>query len=140
LYRSILVPIDLDERDRSASSLATAATLARAFDASLTLMTVLPDWSILLRAERSPVAVRQLFDSTEARLAALGHKIENAGGLIIRVESGIVYRGILAAAREISADLIVMAPDRSKWTDAILGTTAMRVSRRAHCSVFLVRD
>ncbi|WP_447932515.1 universal stress protein [Sphingopyxis fribergensis] len=139
MYHHIILPIDLVERDRSATALATAATLARAFDASVTLMTVLSDWNLMLRAERSPAATRQLFESAHASLAALGHRMKTAGKLDCRVESGTVHRAILAAAKDIGADLIVMAAGGEHWTDAIRGTTALRVSRRAPCSVLVVR-
>lgn len=140
MYRNILVPVDLDEGGQSAGALAAAATLARAFDASLNLLTILSDWRVLARAERSPVTTRLLFESAHARLAALGQRIKNAGPVTCRVESGLAYRAILTAARGIGADLIILAPSPARWTDAIFGTTALRVSRRAQCSVLVVRD
>lgn len=140
MYRKILVPVDLHESGRSAVALAAAAMLAHASDASLTLLTILSDWSVLARAERSPITTRLLFESAHARLAAQGDRMENAGPVTCRVESGFAYRAILTAAREIGADLIIIAPPPARWTDAIFGTTVSRVSRRAQCSVLIVRD
>jgi nucleotide-binding universal stress UspA family protein len=55
------------------------------------------------------------------------------------VTYGGVYREILRMAAEIPADLIVMAAHRSQPGDFLIGSNAERVSRRARCTVMLVR-
>lgn len=140
MYRNILVPINLDEPDASARSLAAAATLASAFGASLTLMTALPAWGLATRAERSSGAVRLILDSAKARLSALRHGIEKVPHIRCRVELGGVFWSILSSAHAVEADLIVVTARRRRWRDILFGTTVDRVARRAPCSVFVVRD
>jgi universal stress protein F len=55
------------------------------------------------------------------------------------VTYGSVYREILRIAAEIPADLIVMAAHRPQPGDFLIGSNAERVSRRAGCTVMLVR-
>lgn len=140
MFRSILVAVDPDRRAEAMKLLAVATELRRSFDAALTLATVMPDWSMMLRAQRSPDAVQQHFKVAEARLAALAHSIAEVGEVGHRVESGLLYRGILNAAASVGADLILLSSPASGWLDAMFGTTASRVARHARCSVFIVRD
>lgn len=140
MFRSILLAVDPDRREEATKLLAFAAELRSNFGAALTLATVMPDWSMMLRAQRSPVAVRQLFGVAEARLAALAHSVAGVGEAYYRVESGLVYRGILNAAASVNADLILLSSPAPRWQDGLFGTTAARVARHAPCSVFVVRD
>jgi universal stress protein F len=55
------------------------------------------------------------------------------------VAYGSIYREILRVAAEIPADLIVMAAHRPQPGDFLIGSNAERVSRRAGCTVMLVR-
>lgn len=140
MFRSILVAIDPDVRAEATKLLAVAAELRRSFGSALTLATVMPDWSVMLRAQRSPVAARQLFEVAEARLAALAHSVAGVDEVQRRVESGLVYRGILNAADCVSADLILLSTPAHRWQDRLFGTTASRVARHASCSVLVIRD
>lgn len=140
MFRSILVAVDLDRRTEATRLLTVAAGLRRSFGAAPTLATVMSDWNMMLRVQRSPFAARQLFEAAEARLAALAHSVAGVGEAQYRVESGLVYRGILNAAASVGADLILLSSPASGWRDAVFGTTASRVARHAPCSVFVVRD
>ena len=140
MFRSILVAVDPDRRAEATKLLAVAAELRHSFGAALTLATVMPDWSMMLRAQRSPVAARQLFETAEARLAVLAQSVAGVGEAQHRVESGLVYRGILNAAARIGADLILLSSPAPRWQDRLFGTTASRVARHASCSVFVIRD
>lgn len=140
MFHSILVAVDPDRRAEATKLLAVAAELRRSFGATLTLATVMPDWKTMFRAQRSQVAARQLFEVADARLAALAHSVAGAGETHCRVESGLVYRGILNAAESVNADLILLSTPAPRWQDRLVGTTAGRVARHALCSVFVVRD
>ena len=48
-------------------------------------------------------------------------------------------RVILATAKKVRADLIVMAAHRPEFRDYLLGPNAYRVVRHAECSVLVVR-
>jgi nucleotide-binding universal stress UspA family protein len=140
MYKTILVPIDLDEPTSWAKSIPTAVELRRCFDASLTLVTVIPDMRLVLEAQWSPIAFEELLDVARARLSTLADSVEDGGTIGREVEAGNVYSGILSAAERINADLIVLGSHRPAMKDYLLGTNASRVVRHARCSVMVVRD
>lgn len=140
MYRSILVPVDLDEPTSWHKAVPTALALAASFDASLALVTVVPDWNLILEAQRSPLAYGEFLDIARTRLAALAQTVEAAHPIACHVESGSVYGGILAAAERIGADLVVLSSHRPQMKDYLLGANASRVVRHARCSVFVVRE
>jgi nucleotide-binding universal stress UspA family protein len=51
-----------------------------------------------------------------------------------------VYEEILATARDLKADLIVMASHRPELKDYLLGPNAARVVRHSDVSVLVVRN
>ena len=140
MYRSILVPVDLDEPQSWEKALPVAVALSQCFSAPLALVTVVPDWNLILEAQWSPIAYREFVDVAGARLATLAGSVTGAGEVAHHVESGGVYAGILAAAEHIGADLIVLSSHRPQMKDYLLGANASRVVRHARCSVFVVRD
>lgn len=139
MFRNILIAVDADRRADALKLLALAAELRRCFGASLTIATVLTDWSMVVRAERSLGAAGRLGEVARARLAALAHKVPGIEGAEHRVETGPVHRGILKAAAHVGADLILLSSPASGWRGMLFGTAA-RVARRAGCSVFILRD
>ncbi len=140
MYRSILVPVDLDEPSSWEKALPTAVSLSRCFDASLALVTVVPDWNLVLEAQWSPIAFREFLDLATARLATLAGSVTEIADVGHHVETGRVYGGILAVAERLNADLIVLSSHRPEMKDYLLGANASRVVRHARCSVFVVRD
>jgi nucleotide-binding universal stress UspA family protein len=140
MYRSILVPVDLDQPSSWEKALPTAVALCRCFGASLALTTVVPNWSLVLEAQWSPIALREFVDVAAARLATLAGTVTEISEVGHHVEIGGVYGGILAAAERFKADLIVLSSHRPEMRDYLLGANASRVVRHARCSVFVVRE
>lgn len=140
MYRNILLPVDLDHPSSWEKALPSAVALSRCFDASLALVTVVPDWNVILEVQRSPIAYREFLDIARARLATLAGSISEFPGIEHHVETGSIYGGILAVADRIGTDLIVLSSHRPEMKDYLLGANASRVVRHARCSVFVVRD
>jgi universal stress protein F len=139
MYRTILVPVDLDQPSSWAKALPTAAALCRSFGAELALVTVIPDKALALEAQWSPIAYREMLDLAHARLGALAEDVRPLAAAV-HVEAGSIYGGILTVADRIHADLILLASHRPAMKDYLLGANAARVVRHARCSVFVVRD
>lgn len=140
MYRTILVAIDLDEPSSWKKSLPTAVALARSFDASLALVTVVPDWNLILEAQHSPIAYNEFLEAARTRIVQLADTVMAPAPITCHVESGSIYGGILAAADRVGADLVVLSSHRPEMKDYLLGANASRVVRHARCSVFVVRD
>lgn len=140
MYRHLLLPLDLDEPSSWTKALPTAVSLARHFQARLTLYTVLSDVHAAARTEWSPAGYRELVDVMKARLDTLADEIPPLPGLATRVGTGNAYRSIVREARFIGADLIVLSAHRPEMRDYLLGAHASGVVLHADCSVFVVRE
>jgi len=140
MFRQILVPVDLDEPSSWSKAIPAARALADAFDARLTVMTVITDRDATSEAAWSAINYGALVDKTTTHLANLADRELGKDKAAVRVGSGSIYAAILDAAADIEADLIVMASHRPAMRDFLIGANASRVARHARCSVMIVRE
>jgi len=142
MYRKILLPIDLNDLATAKKGIATAAALARTFEAELHVLSVVPTVGMSIVGGFFPegfdekalakvkLALGALMDAElPADIEAVGH-----------VAHGSIYEEILHAARSLSCDLIVIGAHRPELKDYLLGPNAARVVRHAPQSVMVVRD
>jgi nucleotide-binding universal stress UspA family protein len=141
-YRSIVVP--LDGSPLAEQALEQATTLAKSFDATLTLVSAVPETPIygeVIAPPAIPVAwedeteqVTAYLDRTTTRLQAQGYIVNP------RLEYGPPADAILRVAEKTHADLIVMATHgRSGLPRLWLGSIAMKVVQASSRPVLLVR-
>lgn len=136
---NIVVPLDLSLE--SLRALDFALTLAKRFSARLHLVHVLAGEHRFATVTTSPL----LWSQAEAE-RHLADEVELIFGTRPRAEDchlrlGPPPREIVAAARELRADLIVIATHgRSGWRHLTLGSTTEKVIRSANCPVLVVRE
>ncbi len=142
MYQTILLPIDLNEESSWKKALPTALELCRAHGAKLHVMTVVPDFGMAIVGSFFPDGYekRALANAERALKEFVSAHVPGDLDVAHDVDHGIVYEEILAAAKRIAADLIVMAAHRPGQADYLLGPNAARVVRHADCSVLVVRD
>lgn len=139
MYRQILVAIDVDDPVSWERSLPVAVALARCFSAKLTLCSVLRDTEVALEAQWSPIAFRDLIETKRAKLDLIARDA-SCTAIDVEVEVGSVIGGILHMAEASCAtDLIVIHSHHPAFRDYFLPGNAVRIARRAPCSVFIVR-
>jgi nucleotide-binding universal stress UspA family protein/CBS domain-containing protein len=134
-FRSILVPVDFDESAKSALDLARG--LAATSDGTLILMHVV---AILLAPGEAATVVIARKDEVIASLERIAK--EHLGGTRYQldVRTGDTAHGIIEAARDLRADLIVMPTHgRRGLPRFFLGSVAERIVREAPCPVLTVR-
>lgn len=139
MYRSILVPIDLDLPEHWEEALSTASSLVRCFDAQLTICSVVSDKDVIASGEWLPISVEQELFDAKARLEGL---VASAGGNRnwgVEATAGTVAGGILEIAERIDADLIVLVSHQPSKLDYFRAANAVRVASRAACSVLIAR-
>ena len=142
MFRDILLPIDLAEKSSWRKSLPLAIEYAEQFGTKLHFLSVLPDFRMPLVAQYFP---KNFEDKTSAdmhnRLQAFVRKRVPQGVEVghVVVAVGCAYEKILEAAKDIKADLIVMASHRPANRDFLLGSNADRVVRHFKGSVLVVR-
>jgi nucleotide-binding universal stress UspA family protein len=138
-FRTVLCAIDLSPR--SPGTIATAARLA-GDRARLVLLHVLQD-SVLRHYARFgvPDFSRALAQETRQRVQAILEAQSLESDVLVTGSSKSVHDEILGVASQIKADLIVMgATRRTGLRRRLLGSTAIRVSRRSHLPVLIVPD
>lgn len=139
-FSRLLVPTDFS--DQSKKALRCAARFVAAFASRVTLIHVIepvmsPDFT------HFPLAMDEdkVLEAAHQRLATLGRAHLDARCLdpaIVR--SGNPFHEITEAARELKADLIVIATHGYTGIKrALMGSTAERVVRHAQCPVLTVR-
>lgn len=141
MFKTILLPIDLNEESSWAKALPVALFQARE-GGNLNLLTVIPGFGENVVKTYFPA------DYGERAMAAAARDLEDfraehvPSGVPSKalVRGGTIYDEIIGAAEEIGADLIVMAAHRPALRDYLIGPNAARVVRHAKCSVLVVRD
>ena len=139
MFKSILVPLDLDEPESWKKALPVAQALASSENALLSLGTVISDWDAARNAQWSPPGLRRMIDEAERQL----RKIASAAGCEshdVHATIGAVGAGIIELAMQVEADLIVLASHKPGVKDYLIGANALHVVRHAPCSVFVVRE
>lgn len=136
MYKSILVAVDISHGDVGSKLVKRAMSLLDD-GGKLHLVYVLEDVPPYVLAElpRETIANRrnEAKGHLEAIAASAGAKPE------IHVPGGHPSSGIMEAATEFGADLIMIASHRPDLRDYFIGSTASRVVRYAQCSVLIVR-
>lgn len=111
---------------RSDRALRRASLIARKLAARLTLVHVVD-------VDQPPTLITADRVAASALLGEMAQTLREVDGVdadwLVHVDD--VHAGILAAADEKSADLVVIGPHRGRWSDVFIGTTAERVVRRS---------
>ena len=141
MSKHILCALDLDHMDDARGLLIEAGRIAKLEDATLSLVTVLPDYGTSFVG--SFFKAGTLADAAEAARVALHDLVDevlpgHAQPQCI-VEIGTVYEQTLAAAKKCAATLIIVGAHKPDLADRIIGPNAARISRYAEVSVLVVR-
>ncbi|MGM0825511.1 MAG: universal stress protein [Pseudomonadota bacterium] len=142
MYHKILLPVDLNEESSWAKALPTAITLCQTFDASLHVVTVMPDFKMPMVGAYFPKDFSQ--KAHEAVKEAQHDFIQKHVPETIKTQSVIVdgspWEAIIKVGKRLDIDLIVMASHtKRKFVDYVLGPNAEHVVHHAKMSVMIVR-
>ena len=135
MYKRILVPIDYGNKDLWRRALMVAIAEAKLHEATLTAVTVVPELIALpnLPDDYGVGTKKHVREVVEGLILESGEKIP------LSVREGKVYREILKEAEHVGADLIIIALDKRRLADYLLGTNAAQIVRHAKCSVLVTR-
>jgi universal stress protein A len=139
---NILVPLDFSES--SLKALEYALSLGGQYASTLHLLHVLEPPAFIAGLESLPVVVPmdELAGVLQKKLAALAReRVPASQPCVPRVVTGRTYEEIIAVARSIEADLIIIATHGyTGLKHLVLGSTAERVIQHAPCPVLVVRE
>jgi len=141
MYKEIVFPVDVSDEGSWKAALPQTLELVRNFDAKLHVMTVVPEFgmSIVSQYFADDAEEKMLKDAQEALHRFVREHIPDDIEVQHIVAQGTVYRSIIQIAREVSADLIVIAAHRPELKDYLLGPNAAKVVRHSDISVLVVR-
>lgn len=140
LWKKILVPVDFS--DLSKEAIRIAVSLAKQFDAKITLLHVVELSSRGFSIE-SGTAAYAAMDCAQRSLDGMADEIPTAlaNERVVRLTGGGVSDKIVDTARELSSDLIILATHAFGFFKRLLmGSTAESVNRDAPCEVLVVHD
>ncbi|MBO9466954.1 universal stress protein [Tropicibacter sp. R15_0] len=137
MYKNILVPIAFDDtKDVKGHKGIEIAQALAADGARVTLLHVveqIPGYAVSYLPADYTAQVRKALESELQDLAA---EVPGGTGLVVEGHSG---RTILDWAEANDVDLIVVASHQPGMQDLLLGSTAAKVVRHAHCAVHVIR-
>lgn len=141
MTKSILLPVDPDEKVSWQKALPEAVDLARHRGATLHVMTVVPDFGSSIVATYFPANFeKQAQAKARSELETLAkNEIPNDVSLQLIVAHGRIYQEICKAADAIEADLIIMASHKPEVSDVLLAPNAAQVLHHTARSVMIVR-
>lgn len=143
MYKKILMPVDVFEMDLSDKAVRHAAFLARADNAEITLLHVLPVNSrAMLRGFSSDIVKFEAFMTEESKkkMNELKRLFDISPAAIhTAVRFGNVRDEIIAMGSEGAFDIIVIGSKKPGVTTHLLGSNAESVLRYAKIPVLVVR-
>ncbi len=141
MYKTVLLPVDLDEKSSWEKALPVAVQLCRDYGATLHLVTVIPDYGMTVVGQYfRPEAEQELADRAWRELHALIEaEVPDDVTANAIMHKGSIYQQIIETGTQIGADLIVMASHRPAVGDFLLGPNAAKVVRHYDRSVLVVR-
>jgi len=134
MYTSIIVPMALDH-GISDFTLAIARKLL-SDGGTITALHIHEAPQASVNAYLDKEVVREAFKATKARLEK---RVADQADVTPVLLSGHVGRSITDYADKVGADCIVMGSHQPGLSDFLLGSTAARVVRHAHCAVHVHR-
>jgi len=142
MYKTILLPVDLNEEGFSHVAAKHACTLAKISGATIHLLNVLPTSQLPMVSAHFPASVLQeIRKSAQSSLQEFANKyIDDGIPTQLHMLEGRPSKEIIKAAEKYHADLIVMpSHKRAKLELAVIGSIAAKVVSAASMSVMVVK-
>lgn len=137
MYSKIMVPVDLAHTERLDKAISTAIDIARMYSIPICMVGVTAE---------TPTGVAHSPKEFEQKLQAFGSAKASESGVTIDVAGYPSHdpavdldKRLIAAAKDVGADLIVMASHVPGLPEHIFASNAGAVASHAGVSVFVVR-
>ncbi len=142
MTKHVLCAVDLTHKKSEAELLKKAAALAEFYGASLSVVTVIPDYGMSFVGSFFPQGTMKtaVADANAQLHDFVAKTLPDFGAVQHIVEVGTVYEMVLDAIKRSKADLVVIGAHKPDLTERIQGPNSARVARTAPCSVLVVRD
>jgi nucleotide-binding universal stress UspA family protein len=140
MFKQILVPVDLAEVEVSRPALDKAVALAGITGAKVALVYVRSILPVTFMEYVPPSFDEEQQNQCEKEIADVAASVAlPKGSVTTNIRMGSVYNEVLAEAKKIGADLIVVGSHRPGMATYLLGSNASTIVRHAECSVLVIR-
>ncbi|MCZ8098035.1 MAG: universal stress protein [Alsobacter sp.] len=140
MFKQILVPVDLAEVEVSRPALDKAVALAGITGAKVALVYVRSILPVTFMEYVPPSFDEEQQNQCEKEIADVAASVAlPKGSVTTSIRMGSVYNEVLAEAKKIGADLIVVGSHRPGMATYLLGSNASTIVRHAECSVLVIR-
>ena len=142
MFKSIMVPIDVDQASSWEQAYPAALAMAKSNGAVLHFVTVIAPVGMSIVGGFFPEDYEEKVNQrVKQSLADIISGLDLEGVEVnLHVIHGTVYEEIVRSAELLDVDLIVMVAHRPELKDYLLGPNAARVVRHARCSVLVIRN
>lgn len=141
MYKSILLPVDLDDPQSWGKPLTIATELAQTHGAALHLYNVVPSFRMNLVSQYFPTGYEEkLVAEAEQRL--VGFREKHVPATIpgtASIGQGSVHRQVIAKSKELNCDLVIIGYGSDSISHFILGSNGVRIVNESNVSVLIVR-
>lgn len=142
MYKNIIVPIDLSDKQSIQAILPPALNFVNAFGSALHLVHIIPDFGTKLVEDYLPK--NWMNDQKQKYTQQLEDLVKKYVPEEIKVECyvgrGAVYDEVINYSNKVNADLIIISAVRPQLRDYMLGPNASKIVRHSAISVLVVRE
>ncbi|MDH3702406.1 MAG: universal stress protein [Alphaproteobacteria bacterium] len=142
MFKSILLPVDLNQQGSWAKALPAAIELAQDFKAQLHLLSIVPDVGMSIVSQYLPkdFEKKAVGDAGAALQTFTNENVPAGLKAKSHVAHGVVRTEIVSSAEKLGCDLIVMAPHRPEVIDILISPKTNYVVEHFKGSVLVVRN
>jgi len=138
MFKHIMVPVDLAEKESSSQAILVASDLSDYYDAQMTLVSVSGGLQGKVSHSGEEYARRLALYADEIaakRGGPVSSQTYNVPDPSVEVDAKL-----LQAITDLEADLVVMASHQPGWVEYLINSHGGRLASHAPISVFIVRD
>ena len=141
MFKNIVIPIDLADKQSIEPLLLTANTLIKAFNAKLYFVHIIPDFGTKAVEDYLPQnwAKEQKRKYEEQMRLSIEKYIAKDMIAEYYVGRGSIYDEVIQYVNKVAADLVIVSAVRPQLRDYMLGSNASKIVRHAGVSVLVVR-
>ena len=137
MYKTIMMPVDLDHRDRLDKALQTAGDLARHYEAEIVYVGLAA--SVPSKTGMSPKVHQEKLEALAAEQGAAHGRPTRAKTITSPDPAADLDRVLAHTVNELQADLVIMASHAPSFRDLFFGSNASHVVSHTSVSIFVVR-
>jgi universal stress protein F len=141
MYKNIVIPIDLADKNSFKAVFPPALNFVNAFGSKLHLVHIIPDFGMKMIEDYLPKHwLAEQKDKYEMQFREMIKAYIPDDILVnFHIDRGAIYDKVISYSDKINADLIVLSAVRPQLRDYMLGPNASKIVRHSSVSVLVVR-